>query len=51
VNRLITWRPSTAPDREPELAEVLKDLGDCVYIRPENGKDRWIPAHWIVEEA
>jgi hypothetical protein len=51
VGRLITWRPATAPDREPEIAEVLRDLGDCVYIHPETGKDRWIPAHWIVEEA
>jgi hypothetical protein len=51
VGRLITWRPSTAPAREPEIAEVLRDLGDCVYIHRETGKDRWIPADWIVEEA
>jgi hypothetical protein len=51
VGRLVAWRPSTAPDREPELAEVLNDLGDCVYIHRETGKDRWIPADWIVEEA
>lgn len=48
--RLVLWRPSTS-DREPEIAEVLRELTDCVYIHPETGKDRWIPAHWIVEEA
>jgi hypothetical protein len=50
VSRLITWRPTTAPDREPQYAEVLRELTDCVYIHPETGKDRWIPEHWIIDD-
>lgn len=52
MGKLVAWLPSTAePGREPELAEVTNDLGDCVFIHRETGKDRWIPADWIVEEA
>lgn len=50
MSRLITWRPATAPDREPQYAEVLRELTDCVYIHPETGKDRWIPEHWIIDD-
>jgi hypothetical protein len=51
MNRLITWLPATNTDpaREPELAEVLRELPDCVYIQSERAK-RWIPIHWITED-
>lgn len=49
MSDLITWKASTS-DREPEIAEVLQQMTDCVYIHPEIGKDRWIPRHWIIEE-
>lgn len=49
MTRIITWKPPYAA-REPEIAEVLRQLLGDVYIRTEAGQERWIPGHWIIED-
>lgn len=49
---LVLWKPAYH-DGEPTLSKLL-DLQpelDQAKVELEDGKTRWIPAHWIVEEA